>query len=152
MHTHARVGLPPGGSLGRIQDSWRPSCLVSVGAAGEGQGRVPDVCLCGCSTQLRAPWGWWGVKIPMLPAHGSEARSMAGCPSSPRGGAACLTVPGCLYAVPGHLHGVESCAVPGWARVTQGPGLWLLATWVGGTQPACSCPPHPADLPPCPRI
>lgn len=136
--------------MGRVWDSWGSSCLVSVGPPGRGNG----VCLmCVCVWLLHStagtPGGRGGCRSCCSRPTGSEARSMAGCPLSPRGRAACLTVASCLCAVPKHLHGVAGCAVPGWARVAQGPGLWLLGTWVGGTQPACSCP-APSCQPPSP--
>lgn len=141
MHTHARVGLLPGG---RVWGGSKTAGVRPVWSLWGPLGRARVVRLmCVCVWLLhpaQGPLGVVGCEDPNASGPRVRSQSMAGCPSSPRGRAACLTVPGCLYAVPGRLHGAEGCAVPGWARVAQGPGLWLLATWVGGTQPACSCP------------
>lgn len=158
FHTHAHM-CTCGSALrwqspGRAWDSWHLSCLVSVGTAGEGQGRVPDVCLrVAALPSCRALRGWGrGVRISTAQAHGDRSQKHGWLPIQPErwGGmsdwrAACVL---CRGVVCTGCKAVLCLAGPGSSR-SLAYGCWELGWRASSLHVAAQ--PHPASLPPYPR-
>lgn len=128
-------------SLGKARDSVDSSCLVSMGAAGQGpgQGRVPDVCLW-LLYQLQGLGGSeGGYGDPGAPGPGALNQKHGWLSAWPGRWAACLTGAAVCCAGSSARGGRLRCAWLG--QVSQG-----LASGCGnlsGKHPACMWLPSP---------